>query len=103
MTNIMRGVSVVAGQACGIAHWFNSVNIPSGSILLVRGLISPHVAVSASESLAVLSTGGGASSHGAIFLRQKRIPCVCSILGLENVVEGEQIEVNATTGVVRRL
>lgn len=100
--NSLKGISAVVGHARGPAHWLNSASPPAGSILLVMGVLSPFAAASAASVAAVLSTKGGTSSHGVIMLRQKRIPCVCSVVGLEEVVEGEILEVDAFSGVINR-
>lgn len=97
----LNGISVVPGRSSGPAHWLDSTDAPCGTVALVRGMLSPYKASLAHLACAVVCTGGGTTSHGAILLRQWGIPCVSGIVNLDSVPEGANVDVDAFSGTVR--
>jgi pyruvate,water dikinase len=103
----MRGTAVSRGLAVGGARIIRGANdfqkLAAGDILVCPSTTpawTPLFAIAA----AVVADAGGVLSHAAIVAREYGIPAVmgCSD-ATRTLVDGEPIEVNGTTGTVRRL
>lgn len=103
----LRGTSVSGGVAIGTARIVREAQdfekLLPGDILVCPSTTpawTPLFAVAA----AVVADAGGVLSHAAIVAREYRIPAVMACSDATQTIEdGEQIEVNGTTGVVRRI
>jgi pyruvate,water dikinase len=103
----LRGAAVSGGLAVGSARIVRGVNdfdkLMPGDVLVCPSTTpawTPLFAV----AVAVVADAGGVLSHAAIVAREYGIPAV---MGCSNatrtLLDGERIEVNGTTGTVRRL
>jgi phosphohistidine swiveling domain-containing protein len=51
---------------------------------------------------AVLVASGGALSEAATVLRERRVPAVVAVAGLDGLREGDEVEVDGGAGAARR-
>ena len=105
--NEWRGIVVASGRANGVAHLAHH---PTEALRLAVGAILVVPATDPSWTPAFLKAGaivmetGGYLSHGAIVAREFGIPAVVNLPGILSAIRaGEQLEVDADHGVVRRL
>lgn len=103
----IRGTAVSRGLAVGAARIIHSANdfhkLTAGDILVCPSTTPAWTSLFAIAG-AVVADVGGVLSHAAIVAREYGIPAVmgCSD-ATRTLVDGEPIEVNGTTGIVRRL
>jgi pyruvate,water dikinase len=105
--NSLRGSAVSGGLAVGTARIIRGADdfakLRPGDILVCLSTTpawTPLFAIAA----AVVADAGGVLSHAAIVAREYGIPAVMGCRGAtRTLVDGDQIEVNGTTGLVRRL
>ena len=72
--------------------------------ILVSQDLDPWIAVALTHCICILAEQGGATSHAAGIARSLNIPCVTGIQGLMVWARpGDLLEVNATTGIIRRV
>lgn len=98
---VSRGVAVGAVKVVRGADEFHKLQ--SGDILVCSST-TPAWTPLFSVAAAVVTDVGGVLSHAAIVARECGIPAVMGCMNATNTfVDGELIEVNGTTGTVRRL
>jgi phosphoenolpyruvate synthase/pyruvate phosphate dikinase len=77
--------------------------MPQGNILIAE-TTGPELLLACKKASAILTNQGGMMSHAAIVSRELGIPC---IVGLKNVTEvikeGDVVEVDADTGIVKKI
>ena len=72
--------------------------------IIVTGMTQPNITVFADKAAAIITDEGGITSHAAIISRELGIPCIVGTKVATKILEeGELIEVDADSGVVRRL
>ena len=78
-------------------------SIAQGEILVARHTDPGWIALFASAS-AIVVERGSPLSHSAIVARELGIPCVVALKGVMSwITDGETIEVDGATGLVRRV
>jgi pyruvate,water dikinase len=102
-----RGQVVSAGHAQGVAflatHPNATLDMPVGAIL-VAPATDPSWTPAFLKAAAIVMETGGYLSHGAIVAREFGIPAVVNLPGILSALSsGDQLEVDATRGVVQRL
>lgn len=102
-----RGQVVGAGHAQGVAflatHPNATLDMPAGAILVVPAT-DPSWTPAFLKAAAIVMETGGYLSHGAIVAREFGIPAVVNLPGILSALSsGDQLEVDANRGVVRRL
>jgi phosphoenolpyruvate-protein kinase (PTS system EI component) len=98
----IKGLPISSGTATGTMIREISSGTHTPSVLLVDDLTTATVIQIVSlGACAVLAKSGGTSSHGAIFLRHRGIPCIVLPAGFDAIPSGSRLEVNGTTGRVR--
>jgi phosphohistidine swiveling domain-containing protein len=102
-----QGRTASAGHAKGRARIVRGVaDLPSfrkGEVLVVNNTTPDFVPVMRKAS-AIVAEEGGITAHVAVVSREMKIPCVVGIPRITYVLNtGDLIEVNADTGVVRKL
>jgi pyruvate,water dikinase len=103
----LRGVAASTGAARGPARLITGnedfVKMRAGDVLVCRQSTvswAPLYTMAA----AVVTEIGGALCHAAVVAREFGVPCVVAVGGvLSTLVDGEPIEVDGSTGTVRRL
>jgi rifampicin phosphotransferase len=103
----LRGTPVSSGVAIGTARIIRGAHdfekLMPGDILVCPST-TPAWTPLFTVAAAVVADVGGVLSHAAIVAREQRIPAVMACSDATQTIEdGEQIEVNGTTGFVRRL
>ncbi|MBL7556998.1 MAG: hypothetical protein JNM24_14335 [Bdellovibrionaceae bacterium] len=102
----LSGIVASPGQARGPAIWVTDYesleNCPQDCVLLCQ-TPSPNFHNAFVKSLAILSESGGLLSHGAIIARELQIPCLLQVVNLKTIKNGDLIEVDTTTGMIKRL
>jgi pyruvate,water dikinase len=100
-----RGVS--AGVARGkvrIVHQPNELGKVGQNEILVTPSTDPAWTPVFARLAGLVMERGGILSHGAVVAREYRLPAVAAIPNLTSeLVDGEMIEVDGTTGIVRKL
>jgi pyruvate,water dikinase len=101
-----RGTGCSAGKVTAVARVVRDPRrqqIGSGEILVARHTDPGWIALFASAS-AIVVERGSLLSHSAIVARELGIPCVVGLAGAtEWIREGETIEVDGASGLVRRI
>jgi rifampicin phosphotransferase len=105
--NVWQGTVVGSGRARGVAHVARhpteALGMPSGAILVAPSTDPSWTPIFLKAGALVMETGGYIS-HGAIVARELGIPAVVNLPGiLEQLQTGEQLDVDAMRGIVRRL
>ncbi len=77
--------------------------IRAGEVLVVDSTV-PEIIAACGKAAAIITNQGGMLSHAAIVARELQIPCVVGVEGATSKIKtGDKIEVNANTGVIRKL
>ena len=72
--------------------------------ILVAISTNPDIVPIMKKAAAIVTEQGGVTSHAAIVSRELNIPCVIGTRIATKVLEdGEEVEVDATKGMVRRI
>ena len=105
--NELRGIAGSPGQAQGVAKVLHSLadapKLMPGDIL-VAGMTTPSWTPLFATAAAVVTDGGGVLSHCAIVAREYGIPAVVSTgLATATIQDGQRLDVDGSTGVVRIL
>jgi pyruvate,water dikinase len=102
-----HGVPVGTGFACGVARVLHTPDegerLQRGEILVVPSTDPAWTPLFLKAGGLVMETGGYLS-HGAIVAREFGIPAVVNLPGiLQQIKEGDRVEVDGVRGIVRRL
>lgn len=101
-----KGTGCSAGRVTAVARVVRdprAERIASGEVLVARHTDPGWIALFASAS-AIVVERGSLLSHSAIVARELGIPCVVGLAGAtEWIRDGEMVEVDGATGLVRRL
>lgn len=103
----LTGVAASSGVARGIARVLHGAEelhrIQPGEILVCEAT-SPNWTPAFAKIAACVCDSGGTLTHASIVSREYRIPCVCGVGIATSVIrDGDEIEVDGTTGTVRVL
>lgn len=108
----LRGQVAMKGKVRGICHVLNwhSENsaqeieaMPEGAIL-VAGQTRPQLMSAIRKAAAIITDEGGITSHAAIVSRELAVPCVIGTKIATKVLKtGDEVEVDANTGIIRKL
>lgn len=106
-TNKMIGTPACPGKAKGKVRIVNSLeesaDFKEGEIL-VSYATNPVVLPAMRISAAIVTEEGGLTCHAAIVSRELNVPCVVGIKGLvANFKNGDQVEVDAAKGIIKKL
>ena len=103
----IKGIPAMKGKVTGKVVLIKSnadLKRVDESSVLVACFTRPHYLMAMSRSKAIVTDDGGLTSHAAIVSREFNIPCV---VGTKNVTkfvkDGEMIEVDADSGIVRKV
>jgi pyruvate,water dikinase len=103
---LVRGLGASPGLATGVARVLRSpregARLQPGEIL-VTGMTAPDWVPLMRRAAAIVTDGGGMTSHAAIVSRELGIPCIVGTRrGSQAIQDGMEISVDATEGVVYR-
>lgn len=103
----LKGLSVSAGKVQGkirvIKDPIRLNEVQEGDIL-VTGMTRPQFNPLLQKCKAIVTDEGNILSHAAILARETKIPCIVRTrIATEVFKDGEQVEVDADEGVVRKL
>ena len=105
MQNQLRGVSASPGKVVGkVRNIINKddFNKFQQDEILIASHTTPDYIPLMKKASAILTERGGITSHAAIVSRELNTPCVVGINGLVgNFKDGDLIEVDANTGIIR--
>lgn len=103
---VLRGIGACAGVVRGpvrVVHDPRGVELARGEILVAQQT-DPGWVVLFPAAAGLLVERGSLLSHSAIVAREMGIPAVVSIPGVTSLLhDGEQVEMDGTSGVVRRI
>lgn len=72
--------------------------------ILVSDTTGPEMMIAIQKASAIVTDEGGMMSHAAVVAREFKIPCVVgTTYATEVFKDGDFIEVNANSGVVRKI
>ncbi|USN54065.1 MAG: hypothetical protein H6760_04225 [Candidatus Nomurabacteria bacterium] len=72
--------------------------------ILVSIATDPDIVAAMKKAAAIVTEQGGVTSHAAIVSRELKIPCVIGTkIATKVLKDGDQVEVDATKGIVRKL
>jgi pyruvate,water dikinase len=102
----LGGLGVSVGTARGpvrVVHSPDELDAVEPGEVLVCAATSPNWSYAFSLAAAVVCETGGPTTHAAIAAREYEVPCVVSAAGATRLLrDGEVVEVDGTTGTVRR-
>lgn len=103
----IRGLSASLGRAIGTARIVKSATevakVKDGDILIAV-MTRPDYVAGMKKAAAIITDEGGITSHAAIVSRELGIPCIIGTkIATQIFKDGDQLEVNANHGWVRRL
>ncbi len=104
---VNKGNIASPGNANGIARHIKSeadfTKFHNGDILIAE-FTDPHFVPIMAKASAIITTKGGLLSHAAIVARELKKPCLVGIKNaFEQFKDGDKIEVDAKSGIVKRL
>lgn len=105
LTGNLRGMSAFPGQVTGRVVIMKPEEISTkefleGSVLICDNTDVRYLPIMR-KAAAIITQRGGVLSHAAIIARELKKPCIVGCQGILALKDGDQIELNATTGVVR--
>jgi len=72
--------------------------------ILVSTATTPSIVPAIRKAVAIVADEGGLTCHAAIISREFNIPCVVGTkIGTKILKDGDQIEVDATKGLVKKI
>lgn len=103
----LHGTVAVRGKAMGrvvvVNHEGEAAKIRNGDILIAR-YTTPNLTPYMRKCAAFVTDEGGLTSHAAIIARELKKPCVIGTKNATQVLkDGDLVEVDANTGIVRKL
>jgi pyruvate,water dikinase len=103
----LKGQTACIGFARGVVRIVNSVadmaKLKKGEIL-VSIATNPDIVPAMKIAAAIVTEQGGITSHAAIVSRELNIPCVIGTkIATKALKDGDDVEVDATKGVVKIL
>ena len=103
----IKGIIASRGKAKGVVKIIKGVadlsKVNKGDIL-VAVATHPDYVIAMHKAAAIVTDEGGITSHAAIVSRELGIPCVVGTKNATKVLkDGDLVEVNANTGLVRRV
>lgn len=103
----VKGASAFAGKAVGIARIILDPEAPNNfqtGDILISGSTRPEFLAIMHKAAAFVTDAGGILSHAAITAREMKKPCVIGTKNATKVFkDGDRIEVDANTGLIRKL
>lgn len=112
-TNELTGKVANPGKVVGVVRILQSNNFQQNNELrrnfkkgdiLITQMTQPNIVDIASRAGAIVTEEGGLLSHAAIISREFKIPCIVGCLhAMTTLEDGDLIEVDANTGIVRKL
>lgn len=105
--HMIKGVGASLGLARGIVrivkHISQAKNFSKGAIL-VTPMTTPELVPAAKIAAAIITDEGGITCHAAIVSRELGIPCVIGTRVATKVFkDGDMVEVDANSGVIKKL
>jgi phosphoenolpyruvate synthase/pyruvate phosphate dikinase len=103
----LKGTAVSKGKVIGIARVLLSYRqadqMKQGEILIAP-MTSPDYIVAMRKAKAIVTDVGGLMSHAAIVSRELGVPCVVGTRSATKVLkDGDKIEVDAETGIIKKI
>lgn len=105
-TSELRGTPACAGKVQGVVKIVNIVEdmkkMKIGDVL-VSNATNPNLVPAMKKAAAIVTNSGGLTCHAAIVSRELKIPCVVGTkIATKVLKDGDQVEVDATKGLVRK-
>jgi phosphoenolpyruvate synthase/pyruvate phosphate dikinase len=102
-----RGTPACAGLARGRVSVINVLadagKMKQGDVL-VSVATTPDLVPVMKRASAIVTSEGGVTCHAAIVSRELGVPCVVGVRGIHKALrDGDEVEVDATNGVVKRI
>lgn len=101
----LKGTTACSGYAKGIVKIVNNVDqiskMEQGDIMVAHSTF-PSLVPAMKKAAAIVTEDGGITCHAAIVSRELKIPCITGIkIATKALKDGDEIEVDATNGIVR--
>lgn len=106
VSNNLCGTCACPGRATGVVKVINlpedMVKMRVGDIMLAHTTF-PSLVPAMKKASAIVTEDGGITCHAAIVARELKIPCIVGVKDLlQNLLDGDMVEVDATSGKVLR-
>ncbi len=103
----LSGRPAYPGKVVGMVRIVNSIGdlgkMRKGDIL-VSVMTRPELAPGMKKAAAIVTDEGGITCHAAVIARELRVPCIVGTqVATHALADGDRVEVNADTGIVRKL
>ncbi|MFH1443155.1 MAG: PEP-utilizing enzyme [Candidatus Micrarchaeota archaeon] len=103
----LKGMPACSGIAKGKAKIINTAadmhKMGKGDIL-ISAATTPDLVPAMKKAAAIITNEGGITCHAAIVSRELKIPCIVGVKNANKILkDGDEIEVDANRGVIRRL
>ena len=103
----IKGISASRGKASGIVKIVRGVSdlakVKKGDII-VAVMTHPDYVIAMHKAVAIVTDEGGITSHAAIVSRELGIPCIVGTKNATKILkDGDIVEIEATSGVIRKV
>ncbi|KKQ28184.1 MAG: Phosphoenolpyruvate synthase/pyruvate phosphate dikinase [Candidatus Magasanikbacteria bacterium GW2011_GWC2_37_14] len=106
-SNELFGTCACPGKVRGTVKIINlpeQVSKMNEGDILVAHNTNPNLVPAMKKAAAMVSESGGLTCHTAIVARELKIPCVVGVPQADKILkDGDQIEVDATNGIIKKL
>lgn len=100
---IFRGTSVCSGQAVGaVSFWHDGTDFSDKIVVLKSAL--PYQFTQLAKAKGIITEEGGFLSHAAVIAREYNVPAIVGVAKImSNLSEGDEVEMDTDSGVVRKI
>ena len=100
---VSTGSGLVSGKAKILLDHHDFGKMKDGDVL-VAPMTSPEYILAMRKAAAVVTDAGGMACHAAIVSRELGVPCIVGTkIATKVLKDGDVVEVNSNTGVIRKL
>lgn len=103
----VKGITAVEGSVQGKVRIISSIKVLSefkNGEILVASMTAPEYVPAMKKALAIVTDEGGITCHAAVISRELGVPCIVGTkLATKIFRDGDRVEVNTTTGIVRKI
>ncbi len=92
------GAPTVATGECAWVRGKEDILKDFSGKIIITNYFSPDLVTAYTGILGVISSVGGVLSHPAIIAREKQIPCILQVDGLESIKEGTKLQIDGKSG-----
>jgi phosphohistidine swiveling domain-containing protein len=100
---LFKGTAVCPGSVVGtVAFWQDGLDL-SGKIVVLKHAL-PYQFTQLAKARGIITEAGGLLGHAAVIAREYKIPAIVGVAKItEKLFEGDEVELDANNGTVRKL